>query len=290
MKYGIIVIDVARCHGCNNCFMACKDEFVGNDFSPYSRSQPRHGQKWMNIQKRERGHYPMMDITFLPTPCMHCENAPCERAGGGAVMHERETGAVIIHTLNAKGNKKIAESCPYHTVYWNEAEQLAQKCQMCSHLLNHAWERPRCVMACPTEALSFHRVEDTELDKFVEENELSVLHPEYGTRPHVFYKNLYRFTKNFIGGSVVLNGDCVEGCLIVCRRAGESQATRIHTNTYGDFRVDGLDDGDYELKVLYPECGEKRISVQVRGESVVLGVVELTSQPGAMPDPLEWDA
>ena len=32
MKQWYKVIDVARCHDCNNCFMADKDEFVGNDW------------------------------------------------------------------------------------------------------------------------------------------------------------------------------------------------------------------------------------------------------------------
>ena len=36
MKKWNMVIDVARCHDCNDCFLADKDEFVGNDFLPYS--------------------------------------------------------------------------------------------------------------------------------------------------------------------------------------------------------------------------------------------------------------
>lgn len=287
MKNAVLVIDVARCHGCNNCFMACKDEFVGNDFSPYSRSQPRHGQKWMNIQVRERGRYPMVDAVFLPMPCQHCENAPCEKAGGGAVMHESNTGAVIIHTLNAKGNKRIADSCPYHAVYWNEEEQLGQKCNLCSHLLNHAWEKPRCVMACPTETLTFHRVEESEMDQFIQENELSVYHPEYNTHPHVFYKNLYRFTKQFIGGTVTLNDDCVEGALVMCRKAGEEVVQRVHTNTFGDFKVDGLDAGRYELKVAYPGCADYIMEVEVEDKAVYLDVLALKEQPDLKHDPMD---
>jgi anaerobic selenocysteine-containing dehydrogenase len=38
-KYGM-VIDVTRCNGCYNCQIACKDEHVGNDWSPYSKPQP----------------------------------------------------------------------------------------------------------------------------------------------------------------------------------------------------------------------------------------------------------
>ena len=29
-KYGFI-IDVDRCNGCYSCFLACKDEWIGND-------------------------------------------------------------------------------------------------------------------------------------------------------------------------------------------------------------------------------------------------------------------
>ena len=43
-KQKYLVMDIASCHDCNDCFMACKDEHVGNDWSPYTEEQPRHGQ------------------------------------------------------------------------------------------------------------------------------------------------------------------------------------------------------------------------------------------------------
>ena len=36
MKKWNMIIDVAKCHDCNNCFLACKDEHVENDWPPYS--------------------------------------------------------------------------------------------------------------------------------------------------------------------------------------------------------------------------------------------------------------
>ena len=57
MKQRYISIDVAKCHDCNNCFMACKDEHCGNDWPGYTAAQPRHGHRWMNIERRERGVY-----------------------------------------------------------------------------------------------------------------------------------------------------------------------------------------------------------------------------------------
>ena len=35
MKKWNMVVDVALCHDCNNCFLSCKDEYVGNDFKGY---------------------------------------------------------------------------------------------------------------------------------------------------------------------------------------------------------------------------------------------------------------
>ena len=32
-KYGM-VIDITRCNGCYNCFLACRDEYCGNDYPP----------------------------------------------------------------------------------------------------------------------------------------------------------------------------------------------------------------------------------------------------------------
>ena len=38
-----LVIDVEKCEDCNNCFLSCKDEYIDNDFLPYSVAQPKHG-------------------------------------------------------------------------------------------------------------------------------------------------------------------------------------------------------------------------------------------------------
>ena len=69
MKNWNLVIDVARCHDCNDCFLADKDEFVGNDFPPYSAAQPWHGHRWMNIKRKERGQYPLVQ-TRLPADAL----------------------------------------------------------------------------------------------------------------------------------------------------------------------------------------------------------------------------
>ena len=72
MKQWYLVIDVRWCHDCNNCFMSCKDEYVGNEWPGYTNAQPRHGHRWMNIQRRERGRYAR---TIIPICRCHVSTA-----------------------------------------------------------------------------------------------------------------------------------------------------------------------------------------------------------------------
>ena len=104
MKQWYKVIDVAKCHDCNNCFMADKDEFVGNDWPGYTDAQPRHGHRWVDILRRERGQYARNDVAYLPVPCQHCENPPCVPASDGA-FYKREDGIVLIDLEKAKGTQ-----------------------------------------------------------------------------------------------------------------------------------------------------------------------------------------
>ena len=52
-KYGI-VIDVAKCTGCYNCQLACKDENCGEAHAGYTAAQPMTGQFWMHVKEVER--------------------------------------------------------------------------------------------------------------------------------------------------------------------------------------------------------------------------------------------
>ena len=45
----VLVIDIDKCNGCYNCQVACKDEHVGNDWSPIAKPQPDTGHFWMKV-------------------------------------------------------------------------------------------------------------------------------------------------------------------------------------------------------------------------------------------------
>ena len=40
MKKWNLIVDVEKCENCYNCFIATKDEHVGNDFPGYAAPQP----------------------------------------------------------------------------------------------------------------------------------------------------------------------------------------------------------------------------------------------------------
>lgn len=273
-----LIIDISKCHSCNDCFLACKDEYFENDFPPLSAAQPRHGHRWIDILHKERGQYPKVDVAYIPLPCMHCDEADCIKAAEIGAVYKREDGIVIIDPVKAKGQKAIVDSCPYGVIYWNEELDLPQKCTFCAHLLDEGWEKPRCVQACPTGAMEFVHIEDTAMQKMVVAEKLEVFHPEYRMEPRVYYRDLYRFNQCFIAGSVALKNidECAEGAKVTLKNASGKVFKTAVTNNYGDFKFDQIDEGSglYNLEVEYAGYDKKVIKVQMT-ESVDVGTISL---------------
>jgi tetrathionate reductase subunit B len=234
----VLIIDVTKCTGCFDCFIACKDEFAGQPWLPYSQAQPELGHYWMLVGEIERGLFPKVKSTFLPQPCMHCQNPPCVRASKNGAVYQRDDGIVIIDPEKSKGQKRIVKACPYGRIYWNEELNIPQKCDMCAHLLDKGWKEPRCVEACPARVFTFGERE--ELSELIDKAEQ--LHPEYKTNPGVYYIGL---PKTFIAGSVYGgdNGDCIENANITLFNKVDNETLATKTNNYGDFEFDGLEAG-----------------------------------------------
>lgn len=276
MKKWALIIDVEKCEDCNNCFLACKDEHVDNDWPGYTLSQPRHEHRWMNIMRRERGQYPIIDVAYLPVPCMHCDDAPCVKASKDGAVYKRDDGIVLIDPEKAKGRHEIVKSCPYEAVWWNEEKDVPQKCTLCAHLLDEGWSQPRCVQACPTGALRILHKDDSEIKQMVASEKLESLYLRYHTSPRVYYKNLYRFTRCFLGGSVAYkkNGtiDCVDGADVILYRYSE-KIGGTSTDNFGDFKFDNLEEnsGHYTIDIIFDEQ-KKTLDVELN-KSVNIGTV-----------------
>ena len=279
MKKWTFIIDVAKCHDCNNCFLACKDEFCANDHLPYSISQPNHGHRWMNIQRTERGQYPRVDVGYLSQPCMHCDEPACLGAAENGSIYKRDDGIVIIDPVKSKGQKNLVDSCPYHAIWWNEEKQIPQKCTFCAHLLDNGWQQPRCTQACPTGALSVEYLEDNELTELVKKEVLEAYQPHLNTHPRVYYKNLYRFTRCFISGSVALSDvdECAEGAVVKLSASHLENDLETITNNYGDFKIDNLiADGEKIMLQLKYSGYEKQIKHLELTNSTDLGTIHLS--------------
>jgi Fe-S-cluster-containing dehydrogenase component len=241
----VFVHDVSICNGCHNCQIACKDEHVGNDWTPYAKPQPDTGQFWLKLNEFIKGTIPKVKMHYLPVLCMHCAQAPCMTACPvEEAMYRREDGLVIIDPTRCTGCQNCVDGCPYGVIFFNEGLNLAQKCTGCAHLLDDGWKEPRCVDVCPTGALRF--LDEAELKGIPDGRE--TLHPEYGTEPRVYYLNL---PGQFIAGTVYepVGKDIVEGaaCTLTAIASGESRT--VETNGWGDFWFKNLGVEQFSLRI-----------------------------------------
>jgi len=265
----VFLIDLSYCNGCGNCQLACKDEHAGNDWPPYALAQPEIGQFWLKLDQKTCGSAPKLKINYKPRLCNHCENAPCIAAATGGAVYRREDGLVIIDPEKAKGQKQLADACPYGAIFWNEALSLPQKCTGCAHLLDNGGKMPRCVESCPTEAILFGE----EKDLADEIEGATVWKPETGLGPRVYYRNV---PGTFIGGTLYDPEKklIIEGA--VCRLSNGGKNWTAVTDSFGDFWFNDLPAGIYELLIQAEGYEYKRIEAIRNRNSVNLGDIPLT--------------
>jgi len=242
-RYGM-VIDLTVCIGCYNCQISCKDEYVSNDWPPYSLSEPLAGQFWMHVTEKIRGNVPRVKMAYTPLPCQHCRNAPCITASTGGGVYRRADGIVIADPVKSAGQTQLPASCPYGAMFSNEDSGIAQKCTMCAHLLDAGWAQPRCVESCPENCISFGDLDNptSAVAQAVASGSAQVFHPEYGTQPDVYYIGL---PATFLAGAVIEGkgkGDYIQGATVnLTDFLGNSWSTT--TNNFGDFEFEGLTAG-----------------------------------------------
>lgn len=287
-----LIVDVERCDNCRVCFIAVKDEHNGNDFPGYAAAQPAQGHKWLDIHRKERGSYPLVDAHFMPVMCNHCDDAPCLKAARNGAVRKRDDGIVIIDPEKAQGQKQIVDACPYGAISWNEEKQIPQAWIFDAHLLDAGWTKTRAEQACPTGVFRAVKVEDAEMQRLRAEEGLEVLRPELGTRPRVWYKNLHLMTRCFVGGSVVADvpatsptvgaaqaatvEECIAGAEVVLRQDGRELA-RTTTDIFGEWKIDRLEPGSHGYEIVVTgAAGRFTTRFDLGEESCYLGVMKLT--------------
>ena len=276
MKKWNLLIDVAKCHNSQNCFLSVADEYQGNTHPGYAAEMPRHGHRWIDTMKKERGQAPMVDVAYVSTMCMHCDDAPCIPAAKNNAVKKRDDGIVIIDPELSKGQKHLVDACPHGAIWWNEELEIPQHWNFDAHLLDNGWKEPRCAQACPTGALKSLHVEDSEMEKIKEEQNLEEFNPQFKTKPRVYYKNLHLYNKCFIGGTVVFvenaTEDCLEDANIVLKKEDE-KLDEVKSDTFGEFKFDGLDpnSGSYQLEITHDGFLGLSVKVELK-ESIYTGI------------------
>jgi len=274
-----MIIDVAECTNCNLCTLATMDEYVGNAWPGYAAPMPKHGHKWINILQKERGQIPMIDIAYVPTLCNHCDDAPCIKAARDGAIKKRDDGIVLIDPEKAKGQKQLVDACPYGHIWWNEELQVPQAWPFDAHLLDQGWQQTRGQQSCPTGAMRAVKLEDAEMERLAREEKLEAMRPELGTKPRVYYRNLWRYAKCFIGGTLsrAADGivDCVEGARVRLLKDGAPVA-ETRSDIYGDFKFDRLEpeSGRYVVEISAEGSATKTVGAEL-GQSLNLGEIRL---------------
>jgi molybdopterin-containing oxidoreductase family iron-sulfur binding subunit len=202
-----MVIDQSKCVGCGHCTLACK---AHNDVAP--------DVEWNRLEEAgEVGG----EETFLPIPCMHCRDAPCEHICPVGATYHRPDGIVMMDYDRCIGCRYCEVACPYGArsfnweaftednpavPTWGQPEiarrprGVVEKCSFCFQRIDRGLEMgltpgvdqaatPACVVACPMGARIFGDLNDPEspVSKALAEQASFRLREGLGTEPRVYY-------------------------------------------------------------------------------------------------------
>ena len=218
-----MVIDLDSCTGCNACVVACQAE---NNIAVVGRDQILLGRDmhWLRID-RSRADAAGPRSHFMPVPCMHCEQAPCEvGCPVEATLHDQEGLNLMVYN-RCVGTRACSGYCPYKVRKFNyfdyageaspavsqqynpdvtvRARGVMEKCTFCVQRIAEARiqsdrddapipdgaVRTACQGACPTRAITFGDLADatSKVNAAHADPRRYALLEELNTRPRTTY-------------------------------------------------------------------------------------------------------
>lgn len=149
---GVVLVDLDRCTACKSCELACAKVHAGFDDVVEALLADAHLVSRVNVVAAGGRN--------VPVHCQHCEDAPCAAVcTTGAIYRDAATGRVVTDPAKCIQCRACVRVCPFGAVIWDKEAKCIIKCDVCEGLVDDG-EGPRCVVECPTGALSVVAVED----------------------------------------------------------------------------------------------------------------------------------
>lgn len=143
-----LLIDIAQCAGCGECYEACKERnglpATADDFL-----DDRLSSQTFTVLEQTEDRY----VRHL---CMHCEVPTCVSVCPVGAFEKTAAGPVVYHESRCIGCRYCMQACPFGVprYEWDKTLPIVQKCHMCSDRV--AEGRPTaCTEACPFDATLF---------------------------------------------------------------------------------------------------------------------------------------
>jgi Fe-S-cluster-containing dehydrogenase component len=149
---GIVIADPTRCVGCRRCELACTEFNDGKASPTLSRIKVSRnlnfGVKGISAGQRGQGNWGGgLVIQDLCKQCPH--PVPCANAcPNDAIVVKPPTNARVVDPKKCIGCKMCQRACPWEMMSFDSDTNKATKCFLCDG-------KPKCVEACPAEALSY---------------------------------------------------------------------------------------------------------------------------------------
>jgi len=171
-----MIIDESRCIGCNSCVVGCKlqNNTAENKFNT-------------RIDETETGSYPRPAVSFNPSLCHHCFDAPCVSNCPTKAAYYHASGIVLSdwNLCNACGT--CIEACPYDARFHDiRFDNRVDKCNFCIDRLQQGL-KPACVENCSSEARIFGRFDKPEGEFAAYLYKMKINGPENRNGAVIFY-------------------------------------------------------------------------------------------------------